>query len=75
MVSDSHELVPVLMSTRSEDREKDGTATTSTLTVTDRRFGPVPEDEFASERVLEGAPVRYITGDCRYRKPEFMLSG
>jgi hypothetical protein len=59
-VYDAHALVPVLMSTTRESRADDGNLTKSVLTVTDRRFGPIPDDEFTPERVLDGAPAQRI---------------
>jgi hypothetical protein len=53
--------IPVLVSARGEGHFEDGGTTKSTLTVTDRHFGPISEDEFTPERVLEGAPVHHIT--------------
>jgi hypothetical protein len=59
-VYDAHEAVPVLMSTQSESRTDDGNPTKSVLTVTDRRFGPIPEDAFTPDRVLDGAPAHRV---------------
>jgi hypothetical protein len=54
-VYDAHEAVPILMSTQSESRADDGNPWKSVLTVTDRRFGLIPDDAFTPDRVLDGA--------------------
>jgi hypothetical protein len=59
-VHDPHDGVPVFESARSEGSDEDGRPANTVLTVTDRRFGPIPEDEFTPERLLDGAPVHHI---------------
>ncbi len=63
VVYDSQVGVPVLQSFRYEGRADDNSPTTNALAVTERHFGPVPEDEFTPERVLGGAPVHQIAAD------------
>jgi hypothetical protein len=52
--------LPVVRSLRNTSTAPDGTRTTSSFTVVDRRFEPTPEAEFSPERLLAGAPVRTI---------------
>jgi hypothetical protein len=51
---DRHEGIPVLRSERTTTTTPDGGHGTSELKVTERRFGPIPEEEFAPDRFLEG---------------------
>jgi hypothetical protein len=60
-VYDTHEAVPVLMSTQTESRADNGNPTKSVLTVTDRSFGPIPDDAFTPDRVLDGALVHRVS--------------
>jgi hypothetical protein len=59
-IYESHEGVPLLQSTRSEGQSDDGSHATNVLTVVDRRFEPIPEDEFTQERLLGEAPVKRV---------------
>jgi hypothetical protein len=59
-VYDAHEAVPILMSTQSESRADDGNPWKSVLTVTDRRFGLIPDDAFTPDRVLDGAAAHRV---------------
>jgi hypothetical protein len=73
MVHDPHKDVPLLMSTRSQSHEDDGSPTTSVLTVTERRFGSIPEDQFTPERAFDGAPAhRIIAKPELYEGPELV---
>jgi hypothetical protein len=57
--------VPLLRSARSQGTWDDGTSATSVLTLLDRRFETVADDEFTSERLLGNAPVHLVA-----RQPE-----
>ena len=59
-VYESHGGVPLLQSTRSEGQWDDGSHATNVLTVVDRKFEPIPEDEFTQERLLGEAPVKRV---------------
>jgi hypothetical protein len=54
---DRHEGIPVLRSERTETSGPDGAHGTSELKVVDRRFGPIPEEEFDPDRFLDGPRV------------------
>ncbi len=56
----SAEGAQLLLSTHDDARGRDGSSTDGGLTVTERQFGPVPEDEFTPERVFEGAVVQRV---------------
>lgn len=60
-VYESHNGVPLLQSSRSEGQWDDGSHATNVLTVVDRRFEPVPDEEFTQERLLGDAPVHRVT--------------
>ena len=53
--------VPLLQSTRSEGQWDDGSHATNVLTVVDRKFTPIPDDEFTQERLLGDASVHRVT--------------
>jgi len=59
-VYESHDGVPLLQSLRGEGQWDDGSHATNVLTVVDRRFEPIPEDEFTPERLLGEAPVKRV---------------
>jgi len=58
-VYESHNGVRLLKSTRSEAQD-DGRHATNVFTVIDRRFEPIPENEFTQERLLGKAPVKRV---------------
>ena len=63
---DRHGELPVIRSILSSGLWADGTGTTSSLTVLERRFEPTPEAEFTQEYLLAGAPVHTITSPGPY---------
>jgi hypothetical protein len=54
---DRHEGIPVLRRERAETTGADGAHGTSELDVVERRFGPIPEEEFDPDRFLDGTRV------------------
>ncbi len=52
--------VPLLKSSRNEGQWDDGNPTTNVLTVVDRKFGPISEDEFTEASLLGKDPVHRI---------------
>ena len=52
--------MPLLQSLRGEGQVDGGTPGKTTFTVIDRKFEPVPEDEFTPERLLGDAPVKRV---------------
>ncbi len=59
-VYDSQDGVPLLKSARIKGHWDDGSTADIVLSVTDRSFEPIPDDEFAPRRLLDGAPVHHI---------------
>lgn len=51
---DRHDGIPVLRRERTEATGPDGAHGTSELEVVERRFGPIPEQEFAPDHFLDG---------------------
>ena len=51
---DRHEGLPLLRSERTLTTSPDGAHATSDLKVVERRFGPIPEEEFDPDRFLDG---------------------
>ena len=51
---DRHEGIPVLRSVQFSTDSPSGSRSTSELKVVERRFGPIPESEFAPESFLDG---------------------
>ena len=56
-VYDRHDGIPVLRSSKIQYPGRDGRSTTSELKVIERKFGPLPESEFTTERFLNGPTV------------------
>jgi hypothetical protein len=54
---DRHEGLPVLRSERTTMSTRGAARETSELKVVERRFGPIPEEEFDPDRFLEGPRV------------------
>lgn len=52
--------VPLLKESRTSRSSRSGEESTSVFTITDREFGPVPDDEFTPERLLGAGPVQRI---------------
>ncbi len=57
---DLYEGTPVLRSYHSATSRPDGSRTTIRADIVDRQFGPIPEDEFTAQKLLNG-PVEYRT--------------
>jgi hypothetical protein len=57
---DLYEGTPVLRSYHSATSRPDGSRTTIRADIVDRQFGPIPEDEFTAQKLLNG-PVEYQT--------------
>ena len=57
---DQHNGVPVLRGFHSTGIARDGKNTTASLTILERRFEPIAEEEFTSERVLMGPAVHKV---------------
>ena len=53
---DRHDGIPILHAAHTTTRSPDGSHGTIEMTITDRQFGPVPEDDFDPERFLDGPP-------------------
>ena len=66
-VYESRDGVPILLSTRSEGQGDDGSHATNVLTVLDRKFEPIPEEEFTEERLLGEEPVKRVGPKSRQR--------
>ena len=56
-IYDRHEGIPVLRSVHTAIGSPDGSRGTIKLEVVDRRFGPIPEEEFDPDRFLDGPQV------------------
>ena len=54
---DQHNGIPVLRGFHSRANPRDGTAVTTNLTVLERRFEQIPDEEFTAERLLTGPSV------------------
>ena len=59
-IYESHNGVPLLKSLRGKGKWDDGTSAEFTLTVVERKFGPVPDDEFTLEHLLGNTPVHRV---------------
>ncbi len=66
LVYDRHEGIPVLRSVRTATSSPAGARGTFVLEVVDRRFGPIPEEEFDPDRFLDGPQVTDIGGTITF---------
>jgi hypothetical protein len=66
---DRHEGIPVLLSMHTTKTAPDGSHGTIDLEVVERRFGPIPEDEFNPDRFLDGPQVTKTQVDPHTDKP------
>jgi hypothetical protein len=57
---DRHGSIPVLRSVESSFTSLDGPTRGSKVAVVERHFGPVPEEEFVPERLLDGPQVHKV---------------
>jgi hypothetical protein len=66
---DRHEGIPVLRSIHTATAAADGSRGTDDLKIVDRRFGPIPEQEFDPDRFLDGLQVTKPPSDPLADKP------
>jgi hypothetical protein len=55
---DRHNGLPIVRAVHTTITSSDASTQTTAMTITDRQFGPVPEDNFDPERFLDGPQVR-----------------
>ncbi len=55
---DRHDGLPIVRAAHTTIASSDGSTETLEMTITDRQFGPVPEDTFDPDRFLDGPQVR-----------------
>ena len=68
---DRQDGLPVLHASRLSGTRDDGTTTTVAVTVMAQTFGPIPESEFASERLLDGRSIRKVVSADEPHAPTF----
>jgi hypothetical protein len=69
---DRHEGIPVLRSVRTTATTPAGEGWTSDLKVVERRFGPIPEEEFDPDRFLDGPQVTAAAFDPYAGEPSVL---
>ena len=55
---DRHDGLPIIRAAHTTITSSDGSTETLDMTITERQFGPVPEEAFDPERFLDGPQVR-----------------
>jgi hypothetical protein len=68
---DRHDGLPVLRASRLSGTRDDGSTNTVAVTVMAQTFGPIPESEFASERLLDGRSIRKVVSTHEPHAPTF----
>jgi hypothetical protein len=68
---DRQDGLPVLRASRLSGTRDDGTTNTVAVTVMAQTFGPIPEPEFAPERLLDGRSIRKVVSAEEPQAPTF----
>ena len=68
---DRQDGLPVLRASRLSGIRDDGTTNTVAVTVMAQNFGPIPESEFAPERLLDGRSIRKVVSADEPHAPTF----
>ncbi len=71
---DRQDGLPVLRASRLSGTSDDGTTTTVAATVMAQTFGPIPETEFAPERLLDGRSIPKVVAADEPHAPTFELA-
>jgi hypothetical protein len=69
---DRHEGTPVLRSIQTLVDSPDGSHWTNELKVVERQFGPIPEEDFDSDRFLDGPQVKEMLPDLDADEPSLL---